>query len=377
MVILRRRFSLARGHKSQTGTRGEEIVTKVLWSFPHRQKYQPIFLPTSPPSCLVSYPSRLQRSPPDTLSPPVTAEQRAAHRPPPEMIDDVEEYLVDYIVDKKIMRGRTFYKVWWKGYSPYDDSWEPKANLDHAQDAIADFNDAHPSRPIRSRFSSSSSSPHIILAISPKWASAIRDGSKLHEFWKSMLPPDVRFAWLYETGPVFGISTLVASLLTSPIRSTLSIISLVLSLPLSSSLISRFVFPIAGVLLPPALSAPSLGFCLRSAALLAPPRCLGPRVLSRSSVCFVVTVIGCLFLCLFFSRSFSSRLLGIRFLFQPCCHSNHQSSQTASGHTSKRGTPRCWSRTWSIKPCSPFWMLCNDSAERCLLFCFSAPHPST
>ena len=42
---------------------------------------------------------------------------------------------VDYVVDKKIMRGRTFYKVRWKGYSPYDDSWEPEANLTHAQDA--------------------------------------------------------------------------------------------------------------------------------------------------------------------------------------------------------------------------------------------------
>ena len=107
------------------------------------------------------------------------------------------------------MRGHTFYKVCWKGYSPYDDSWEPKANLDHARDAIADFNAAHPSRPLCSCFSSSTSSPHIVLAISPKWASALRNGSKTHEFRKYMLPPDVRFAWLYETGPVFGISTVI------------------------------------------------------------------------------------------------------------------------------------------------------------------------
>ena len=47
-------------------------------------------------------------------------------------------------MDKRIMHGHTFYKVWWKGYLPYDNSWEPEANLTHAQDAIADFNATHP-----------------------------------------------------------------------------------------------------------------------------------------------------------------------------------------------------------------------------------------
>ena len=141
--------------------------------------------------------------------PPATTKQQTSHRPPPEIIDDVEEYDVDYIVDKKVMCGCTFYKVRWKGYLPYDDSWEPEANLDHARDTIADFNTAHPSRPLRSRFSASTSSPHIILTISPEWASALHDSSKTHKFQKYMLPPDVRFAWLYETGPVFSISTVI------------------------------------------------------------------------------------------------------------------------------------------------------------------------
>ena len=77
--------------------------------------------------------------------PPVTAGQQITYRPSPEIIDSIKEYLADYIVDKKVMRGHTFYEVCWKGYSPYDDSWEPEANLEYTQDTIADFNTTHPS----------------------------------------------------------------------------------------------------------------------------------------------------------------------------------------------------------------------------------------
>jgi hypothetical protein len=110
-----------------------------------------------------------------------------------------------------MMRGKPFYKVHWKGYPSYDDSWEPLSNLTHCQEAIDEYRSANPTHPfsISLCFSSSSSSPHVILAISPENASNIRSGIKDHEFRKYRLPPDARFLWLYETAPLHGISTII------------------------------------------------------------------------------------------------------------------------------------------------------------------------
>ena len=36
--------------------------------------------------------------------------------------------------------------VKWKGYNDTEDSWEPEANLDNAQEAIDDYYKAHPKR---------------------------------------------------------------------------------------------------------------------------------------------------------------------------------------------------------------------------------------
>ena len=145
-------------------------------------------------------------------TPPITDEQTRAHTPPPPIVvDDNLEYHVDYITDFKKQRGKPFYKVHWQGYSSYEDSWEPLANLEHAQEAIKEYHDANPTHPFPTqlRFSYLNSSPHVILAIDPLHAENIRNGLKTHEFRKYRLPSDVRYCWLYETSPTHGISTVI------------------------------------------------------------------------------------------------------------------------------------------------------------------------
>jgi hypothetical protein len=140
--------------------------------------------------------------------PPSTPDQSLAHAPPPAIIvDDVPEFEVDSVNGFKMMRKRPFYKVHWKGYPSYDDTWEPLSNLDHAKDAIADFHAAHPRirKPLSVRFASTDSAEDVILAIHPSHVTNIISGFKTCEFRKYRLSPDVRFLWLYETAPVFAI----------------------------------------------------------------------------------------------------------------------------------------------------------------------------
>ena len=51
--------------------------------------------------------------------------------PPAIHLDDAvgEEYEVDRLLDSRIVRGTTQYLVRWKGYTAFDDSWEPLSNL--------------------------------------------------------------------------------------------------------------------------------------------------------------------------------------------------------------------------------------------------------
>jgi hypothetical protein len=76
---------------------------------------------------------------------PTTEEQALTHAPPPPiMVNDVPEFDVESIVGYKTMCHSPFYKVHWRGYPSYNDTWEPLTNLDHAQDAIRDFHAANP-----------------------------------------------------------------------------------------------------------------------------------------------------------------------------------------------------------------------------------------
>jgi len=74
--------------------------------------------------------------------------EQQLHRPPPELDNDEQEiWEVEKIVDKRtryIGRGRnkqasTQYMVKWKGYSDFENTWEPIDHLHNAQQAVREF----------------------------------------------------------------------------------------------------------------------------------------------------------------------------------------------------------------------------------------------
>ena len=71
--------------------------------------------------------------------------------PPPEIIDGEEEWVVEEILDSKVVNRKLWYLVKWKDFGIEHNSWEPWDNV-HAPDLIADFYLKHPgaARQIRS-----------------------------------------------------------------------------------------------------------------------------------------------------------------------------------------------------------------------------------
>src|SRR4051812_14318325 len=59
--------------------------------------------------------------------------------PPPDVIDDVEEYEVERIIAERKRYNRSEFLVTWKGYPDSDNTWEPMQNLDNAAEALEHF----------------------------------------------------------------------------------------------------------------------------------------------------------------------------------------------------------------------------------------------
>lgn len=49
------------------------------------------------------------------------------------------EYEVEYIVDKKVVKGKTKYLVHWKGWESSDDTWQPEEDLLNCPNLIKEF----------------------------------------------------------------------------------------------------------------------------------------------------------------------------------------------------------------------------------------------
>jgi transposase InsO family protein len=66
--------------------------------------------------------------------------------PPPDLVEGVEEFEVEAILDSRIKYRRIEYLVKWRGYGIEHNSWEPHYHL-YAPDAIAKFYHDHPGAP--------------------------------------------------------------------------------------------------------------------------------------------------------------------------------------------------------------------------------------
>src|SRR5712671_311039 len=66
-------------------------------------------------------------------------------RPPPDLIEDEEEYEVEAIINHR-HHGRQRqlqYLIKWKGYPSTDNTWEPQENV-HAEDLVKRYHRHHP-----------------------------------------------------------------------------------------------------------------------------------------------------------------------------------------------------------------------------------------
>ena len=73
--------------------------------------------------------------------------------PPGPVLDPGQEgeYVVEQLLNRKTLRGRTYYLVRWQGHTSADDSWEPVEHLTHCPERVAEYEAAAPRRPAARR----------------------------------------------------------------------------------------------------------------------------------------------------------------------------------------------------------------------------------
>jgi hypothetical protein len=65
--------------------------------------------------------------------------RRILREPGPLEVEGEEEYEVEEIIDSKRHPNGWYYRVKWKGYGPESNTWEPKTNLEHAEDILKKY----------------------------------------------------------------------------------------------------------------------------------------------------------------------------------------------------------------------------------------------
>ena len=59
------------------------------------------------------------------------------------IIEGEEEQKVEKILNKRKVRGKDKFLVWWKGFTAEGDTWESKENLENAGDLLREFEEKY------------------------------------------------------------------------------------------------------------------------------------------------------------------------------------------------------------------------------------------
>jgi RNase H-like domain found in reverse transcriptase/Reverse transcriptase (RNA-dependent DNA polymerase)/Integrase zinc binding domain/Chromo (CHRromatin Organisation MOdifier) domain len=87
-----------------------------------------------------------------TLAPEDPVPGRRLRPPPlPEIVNGEEEFIVEEILDSRVINRKLRYLVKWEGYGIEHNSWEPADDV-HAPERVADFHRKHPGAPRHIRF---------------------------------------------------------------------------------------------------------------------------------------------------------------------------------------------------------------------------------
>jgi hypothetical protein len=78
---------------------------------------------------------------------PKTSVQQQPPLPPPILVEGMQQYEVEAILDSRMCQGKLQYLVKWLRYPHKESSWEPEANVRDSEEHVEEFHKQHPNAP--------------------------------------------------------------------------------------------------------------------------------------------------------------------------------------------------------------------------------------